>query len=223
MMFISLRVNGDLTFLKGHFCSYDETVMTSNNRADQTVKISNDQSSLGSVLHWDQRIEGPGRILVMDDEEFILDVTGEVLLELGYEVELSRDGLEALEKYELAMKDGKRFDAVIMDLTVPRGMGGKEAVRLLLDIDPRAKALVSSGHSNDPVMADFRAHGFAGVVPKPYKIEQLSNILKGILKSDKGSYRNLARDQIHDRLSIDNNDDGEELPGIRVARAGSPI
>ena len=113
-------------------------------------------------------------------------MTGEVLRELGYEVEVSTDGLEALRKYEVAIAAGRRFDAVIMDLTIPGGMGGKEAISHLLQIDQNAKAIVSSGYSNDPVMANFRDYGFVGVVPKPYKIEELSHTLKDVLsqKSD---------------------------------------
>ncbi len=126
-------------------------------------------------------VTGSGRILIMDDEEFILEVTGEVLRELGYEVEVSTDGLEALKVYEEAIAAGKRFDAVIMDLTIPGGMGGKEAISRLLEIDRNAKAIVSSGYSNDPVMANFRDHGFVVVVPKPYKIEELSHTLKEVL------------------------------------------
>jgi CheY-like chemotaxis protein len=125
---------------------------------------------------------GAGRILIMDDKEFILDVTGDVLRELGYDVEVSIDGLEALNKYEAAINEGKRFDAVIMDLTIPGGMGGKEAISFLLEIDQNAKAIVSSGYSNDPVMANFRDYGFVGVVPKPYKIEELSHTLKEVLR-----------------------------------------
>ncbi len=126
-------------------------------------------------------INGSGRILIMDDEQFILDVTGEVLQELGYEVDVAADGLEALKKYEKAINEEKRFDAVIMDLTIPGGMGGKETISRLLEMDPRAKAIVSSGYSNDPVMANFRDYGFAGVVPKPYRIEELSHTLKNVL------------------------------------------
>jgi two-component system, cell cycle sensor histidine kinase and response regulator CckA len=124
---------------------------------------------------------GSGRILVMDDERIILDITSEVLAELGYSVEVAKDGKEALEKYQEAMSSGKKFDAVIMDLTIPGGMGGKEAVRHLLDLDPKAKAIVSSGYSNDPVMANFPEYGFVGVVPKPYKISELSKCLRDVL------------------------------------------
>ena len=108
-----------------------------------------------------------------------------MLHELGYDVEVSMDGLEALKKYETAMADGKRFDFVIMDLTIPGGTGGKEAISRLLEIDPNAKAIVSSGYSNDPVMAIFRNYGFAGVVPKPYRIEELSHTLKDVMKPGK--------------------------------------
>ena len=132
-----------------------------------------------------QAVTGSGRILIMDDEEFILDVTVEVLHELGYDVEVSMDGIEALKKYKQAMTEGKRFDAVIMDLTIPGGMGGKEAISRLLEIDPNTKAIVSSGYSNDPVMANFRDYGFVGVVPKPYRIEELSHTLKDIVKQGK--------------------------------------
>jgi PAS domain S-box-containing protein len=124
---------------------------------------------------------GSGRILVMDDERIILEITSEVLTELGYSVEVAVDGKEALEKYRESMSAGRKFDAVIMDLTIPGGMGGKEAIQRLLNMDPGAKAIVSSGYSNDPVMANFLDYGFAGVVPKPYKISELSKSLKNVL------------------------------------------
>ena len=101
-------------------------------------------------------VKGTGRVLLMDDEEAILDVTSEILKHLGYEVDTSHDGLEAVEKYRRAFASGQRFDAVIMDLTIPGGMGGKEAVKKLREIDPEVKAIVSSGYSNDPVMSEFR-------------------------------------------------------------------
>ncbi len=126
-------------------------------------------------------INGHGHILIMDDEESILEVTSEVLHELGYMVDLARDGQEALDKYMGAKNAGNKFDAVIMDLTIKGGMGGKETISRLLEMDPEAKAIVSSGYSNDPVMSNFREHGFAGVVPKPYSIEELSRTLRGVL------------------------------------------
>jgi DNA-binding NarL/FixJ family response regulator len=77
---------------------------------------------------------------------------------------------------------GQPFDVVIMDLTIPGGMGGKEAIKKLLEIDPKVKAIVSSGYSTDPVMADFRSYGFSGVAVKPYNIEELSEILDKVIK-----------------------------------------
>ena len=133
--------------------------------------------------HADGPIAGQGRILVMDDEDFILQVTSDILEGLGYHVDTASDGEEALRKYREAMALGERFDIVIMDLTIPGGMGGKEAVGQLLGIDPGARAIVSSGYSNDPVMAQFRDFGFVGVVPKPYKIEELSYIIKNAMEN----------------------------------------
>ena len=122
-----------------------------------------------------------GHILLMDDEDYILDVNGEILHGLGYTTEEAHDGEEAIVAYKNAMSTGHKFDAVIMDLTIPGGMGGKEAITKLLKIDPNAKAIVSSGYSNDPVMANYRSYGFKGVVPKPYKIEDLAKCLMEIL------------------------------------------
>ena len=122
-------------------------------------------------------------ILVMDDEVFIQDVAREMLRKLGYEVEVAWDGSRALDLYKQAKASGRPFDAVIMDLTIPGGVGGKEAVQKLREIDPAVKAIVSSGYSTDPIMADFSTYGFRGVVMKPYKIQELSTVLFKVLKS----------------------------------------
>ncbi len=126
--------------------------------------------------------KGMGRILMMDDEEIIRDVAGEILRHMGYSVEFAKDGVEAIELYKIAKESGEPFDAVIMDLTVPGGMGGKEAIGKLLEIDPAVKAIVSSGYSNDPVMANFRRYGFRDVVAKPYRIKELGETLHGLLR-----------------------------------------
>jgi len=124
---------------------------------------------------------GGNRVLVMDDEEHIREVLDAMLSYLGYESGFASDGAEAVEMYEKAIRAGTPYCAVIMDLTIPGGMGGKEAITKLLEIDPSVKAIVSSGYSNDPVMAEYRQYGFSGVVSKPFDTEQLSRILYEML------------------------------------------
>ena len=124
---------------------------------------------------------GKGKILVMDDEEMIREVLGRMLVRLGYEPEFARDGGEAIELFAQAHGLGQAFAAVILDLTVPGGMGGKETMARLLEIDPQVKAIVSSGYSDDPIMADFQKYGFSGVIAKPYRISELGKILNKVI------------------------------------------
>lgn len=128
-------------------------------------------------------IKGEGNVLLMDDEDFVRDAAGEILQYLGYTVVEARDGNEAIDLYKNALKEDP-FDVVIMDLTIPGGMGGKEAVSRLVEIDPEVKAVVASGYSTDPVMADYKKYGFRGVVIKPYSIEDLSKMLHKVLKNE---------------------------------------
>lgn len=121
------------------------------------------------------------RILIMDDEEILREATSQILEQMGYEVALSRDGVEAIELYKKAMESHQPFEVVIMDLTIPGGMGGKETLRRLLEINPQVKAIVSSGYSNDPIMAEYKQYGFSGVISKPYKIEELSQTLRKVI------------------------------------------
>ncbi len=125
--------------------------------------------------------QGRGRILVMDDEEIIRKLCREVLIYFGYEAVVASDGAEAIFLYKQAKAAGEPFDAVIMDLTVQGGMGGKEAIKRLRQIDPDVKAIVSSGYSDDPVMANYRDYGFDGVVAKPYEINDLARVLSAVL------------------------------------------
>ena len=123
-----------------------------------------------------------GKILVMDDDEVVREIVGEMLYHIGCEVEFATDGREAIELYKRARESEKSFDAVILDLTVPGAMGGKDAMKILLQIDPDVRAIVSSGYSNDPVMTEFSEYGFSGVVAKPYKIDELSEALHKVIK-----------------------------------------
>jgi two-component system cell cycle sensor histidine kinase/response regulator CckA len=118
----------------------------------------------------------------MDDEDSIREVAREMLSTLGYEVELARDGHEAIGLYQAARNCSHPFDVVVLDLTVPGGMGGAEAIERLLEIDPEIKAVVSSGYSNDPIMADYTKYGFRGVVSKPYSAKELSQTLESVIK-----------------------------------------
>lgn len=124
---------------------------------------------------------GRGLVLMMDDEQSVRDVAGEMLRRIGYRVEFAKEGKEAIVLYSNALKSGQAFDAVILDLTVHEGMGGKETIINLLEIDPSVRAIVSSGHSSDPVVSEFRQYGFKGVVSKPYKIRDLSDMLSKVM------------------------------------------
>ena len=124
---------------------------------------------------------GHGRILVMDDMEAMMMVAGEILQVLGYEVEYAKDGVEAIEAYKKAREAGHPFAAVVFDLTVPGGMGGEEACRILLEYDPDLIAVASSGYSNSSVMSEHQKAGFKAVVPKPYRIKDMSAALQRIL------------------------------------------
>jgi CheY-like chemotaxis protein len=124
-----------------------------------------------------------GRVLVMDDEPLVRETLCAVLELLGYESEGVHDGATALARYDEAAGEGHRFDVVIMDLTVPGGMGGKEAVRHLKARDPAAIAVVSSGYSADPVLARFQDFQFDGMIAKPFTIEQLGTLLGNLLPS----------------------------------------
>ncbi|NIA19415.1 MAG: PAS domain S-box protein [Xanthomonadaceae bacterium] len=123
---------------------------------------------------------GSGKILIMDDEEVVREICGEMLLTIGYSVDYAVNGQEVLEKYQQAMREEKPFDLVIMDLTIPGGMGGKEAIKKLLKIDPQAKAIVSSGYSHDDVMANYQDYGFQGVAAKPYLLSDLNKVIKSL-------------------------------------------
>ncbi|MCA9809664.1 MAG: response regulator, partial [Candidatus Dadabacteria bacterium] len=124
---------------------------------------------------------GSGRVLIMDDKMEVREAAGEMLAHIGYEVEFAKDGGELLKTYKKAKQEGHPFDTVIMDLTVPGGMGGKEAIEKLLMFDPEVRAIVSSGYSSDPILEKYEKYGFKGVLPKPYEMEKLSDVLYYVL------------------------------------------
>jgi PAS domain S-box-containing protein len=143
-------------------------------------------ASPGAVLHREAETEdqlptGVGNILVMDDEHVVRELVANILGNIGYTVSITSNGKAAVELYRKARESGHPFDAVILDLTVPGGMGGKEAIQKLMEIDPQVKAIVSSGYSNDPIMSDFREYGFSGVIAKPYNVRELSAVLSKVM------------------------------------------
>ncbi|MFC1836994.1 response regulator, partial [Thermodesulfobacteriota bacterium] len=129
----------------------------------------------------DELVRGAGKVLIMDDERAIRDLAQELLSMLGYEVAVAGDGDRCLGLYKAAMISSRPFDAVILDLTVPGGMGGIEAMKRLREIDPEIKAIVSSGYSDNPIMANYRDLGFSGVIPKPYSVHELSHVLASVI------------------------------------------
>jgi two-component system, cell cycle sensor histidine kinase and response regulator CckA len=138
----------------------------------------------GAEVEAEGIVYGKGRILIMDDEAMIREVIGDMLSHIGYEVEYASDGEEAIEKYIRARGSKRPFDIIVMDLTIPGGMGGKEAISKLMGIDPEVRAVVSSGYSNDLVMSEYRNHGFRGVISKPYSIEKLAEILNKVMNEE---------------------------------------
>lgn len=122
-----------------------------------------------------------GKILLMDDDDMVRFTTSIMLKRIGYDVIVAAEGNETLEKYISAKKSGGPFDAVILDLTIPGGMGGKETMQKLLEIDPGIKAIVSSGYSSDAIMANYRLYGFSGVLSKPYQSKDLSSVLQKVI------------------------------------------
>jgi CheY-like chemotaxis protein len=122
-----------------------------------------------------------GKIMIMDDDEMIREIAKAMLTRLGYEIKLATDGAEAVDMYQKDLDAGIQADLIIMDLTVPGGMGGEEAVKKILSINPGAKIFVSSGYSNDPIMANYSDYGFCGAIVKPYQMQELNKILQEVL------------------------------------------
>ncbi|NIP37952.1 MAG: response regulator [Candidatus Dadabacteria bacterium] len=123
-----------------------------------------------------------GRVLVMDDGDEVRDALCNILQKLGFDIYETSEGSEAILEYERSLRNGGPYDIVVLDLTIPGGMGGKETMARLKEIDPDVNALICSGYSNDPVMSDYEKFGFSGVIKKPYTIEDLKSTLNKILR-----------------------------------------
>jgi CheY-like chemotaxis protein len=128
-----------------------------------------------------------GKVLVMDDEQIILDMSREVLKFLDYDAMFAKDGMAAIDLYKKERAAGVPFDIVILDISVPAGLGGKETIVHLRNLDPDVKAVVSSGYSDDPAVRDFSNHGFDASLTKPYKIHELKNILEQLMNERRAS------------------------------------
>jgi PAS domain S-box-containing protein len=153
------------------------TVMTFYLPAQRGKRIEPDTRHMPAVASL-----SAGAILVMDDEEILRKALSKILSTYGYTVASVSTGEETIDAYRQAMADNKPFDCVILDLTVPGRIGGRETLEELKKIDPDVCAVVSSGYSNDEVMAHFKDFGFAGVLAKPYKLEDLHELIEGIVK-----------------------------------------
>ncbi len=124
------------------------------------------------------------KILVVDDDAQIRDVSINVFKMLGYEACSAKDGAAAIELYKQAMDANQSFDVVIMDLTIPGGMGGKETIIELKKINPKVKAIISSGSSCDPTILEYKKHGFCAAINKPYRIKEIKQVLLQVLEQE---------------------------------------
>ena len=170
---------------------------------DGTVKVWN--SGTGELIHdirhlytdadilellkvYDLDVSPDGKTILtaaggfeVDDEELVLNSMRALLTTLGYKVDTATDGTQALNIYRVCKENGDPIDVALMDLTIQGGMGGKEACAKLRTFDPDAKAVVCSGYSNDPVMANFYDYGFSGMIVKPFQLHELANVVNQVL------------------------------------------
>ncbi len=146
------------------------------------LPVENKQIGTDNRASRDEFTRPAKRVLVMDDDEMLRQLAEQMLKRLGYAVKTVKDGAEAVKVFKKEKDMDRPFDAVILDLTVKGGMGGEQTMGELFKIDPHVKAVLSSGYFNDPVMSDFKAYGFMGVLPKPYSKETLENVLKKMLE-----------------------------------------
>jgi len=142
--------------------------------------ISNKLTQTGKLLPL--KLDVKKRVLLMDDEQMILDIVSRMLLHLGYEVTICTDGAQAIAAFAKAKTGGQPFDVVLMDLVIPNGVGGQDAVHTIRKIDPAAKVIASSGHLEHPVMLDHRKFGFIASLEKPYKLDRLRQVIDTVVE-----------------------------------------
>jgi len=135
-----------------------------------------------SIMEQSKKLRS-AKVLIMDDNETLIKVTTIMLKRAGYSVDVAYDGKQAIKIYKQALNNGNKFDVVIMDLIIPNGIGGQEAVKSILEIDPKARVIISSGYSDKPVMENYSDYGFKGVLAKPYTMKRLQDIMTQILNS----------------------------------------
>lgn len=135
-----------------------------------------------SAASRDRILPGTGRILLMDDEKNIRDIGFQILEKAGYEVDVAEDGKKAIELFTEARSNGNRYKAVVFDLTIPGGFGGKDAMKILKEIEPEIKGIVISGYSQDPVMSNPEKYGFSAAIQKPFNLIRLTHVLNSILE-----------------------------------------
>lgn len=145
-------------------------------------------ASTGAIVEAESQnmpvLKGVGRILVMDDDQAVLLITCRMIRLLGFEVIAAEHGGQAIELYKGQMQRGEAIDLVLMDLTIPKGMGGQETIKEMLKIDPECRAIVASGYSNDPVMAHYGDYGFKASLVKPFDVRHLSQLLDKVMNQD---------------------------------------
>jgi CheY-like chemotaxis protein len=126
-----------------------------------------------------------GRVLVLDDELNIQLVLKSMLMKLGFDPVISSTGQETIQTYETAIKNSYKFDFIILDLTIPGGLGGVDTLKQIQQMDPSVKAIVSSGYTDDPILENYQTYGFCAALPKPYTMEQLIQVINLTKNLDK--------------------------------------
>jgi len=121
------------------------------------------------------------KILIMDDEDYIRNILNKMFEKFGYLVELTCDGDEAVQRYKSLKDEGNPADLVILDLSIPGGMGGKEAAQKILEFHPQAKIIISTGNPNDPLLSDYSEHGIISVLSKPFRLDSLMETVKQVI------------------------------------------